>query len=123
MAGEVTKRLAVAATEPKPRRHLLGCLGFWGWAVSGGLIVFSALSMASIGLFVAPLALVASVVMVRRSPSWPEPLGLVLGCGAIVFVIGLLNFSDGGLDPLPWLVSGALLTAAAVLGYGAARAR
>jgi hypothetical protein len=97
--------------------HTRRCAGFWGWAIVGGLAVFSLLSAASIGVLVAPAALIALAAMARSRPTWPEPLGVVAGAGFVTVAIGLLHLRAGGLDPVPWLIAGALLVAIACAAF------
>ena len=103
------------------REHRRGCYGFWGWALAGALLLFSILTGLSIGLFVAPLALLSLWLVARWSRPWPESLGAVTGFGAICLVIAFLNLAESdGVDWAPWLAIGLSLAAAGVLAYGAA---
>ncbi len=95
---------------------------FGAWAFVGALCAFAFVSMASIGLFVAPVALLALFFVGRKGVRGPELFGLVAGVGAIVIVIGALNTGgDGWLDPRPWFIAGAALVAANVVAYSSAR--
>jgi hypothetical protein len=116
--------------------------GWWrftAWVFAGALTFFAFLTGLSIGLFVLPFAVIALWLAARRSRIWPEILGLVGGIGVIGFVIAAVNHDGsgcrtseedgfttvtcGGLDPMPWLVSGLLLVAAASVLYAFARRR
>ena len=107
----------------------------WGLAV--GLIFFAVLSLTTIGIFVAPLALAACWLASRRNRTWPEgPMGGSVGIGLVCLIIAYLNrhyapcsnvpstiplgqrfWSCGGLDPLPWLAAGGVLIGAGLLAY------
>jgi hypothetical protein len=113
-----------------------GWLLFAGWVLAGALVVFSLLSAASIGLFVAPFAAAGIWLTSRLGRVWPEVLGMVSGAGAVCLLIALLNrdtrpcteeglrlspgeteASCGGFSPTPWLVVGLVLVAAGVVAY------
>ena len=95
---------------------------FGAWASAGALCAFAFVSMASIGLFVAPFALLALFLVGRRGVRGPEVLGLVAGAGAIVILIGALNTDGhGSLDPRLWFGAGAALVATSVVAYSSAR--
>jgi hypothetical protein len=95
---------------------------FCAWAFVGALCAFAFVSMASIGLFVAPFALLALFLVGRRGVRGPEVLGLVAGVGAIVILIGALNTDGhGSLDPRLWFGAGAALVATSVVAYSFAR--
>ena len=106
------------------------------WALAFGLVAFA--FIAGIGVFVFPFALVAVAVAARRNRAWPEaPMGALIGAGSVSLFVAYINlgsspcppgrlrarlatgehFSCGGLDPTPWLIVGALLTAAGFVGY------
>jgi hypothetical protein len=90
-------------------------LFFWLWALVGGALLLSTLSF--IGVLTGIPALVALVLVARRSPRWPEPLGLLAGFGALCLALAAINWRHDGLDPVPWLASGALLAALGLGGY------
>jgi len=119
-----------------------GWLVFAAWVLAGALAVFSVLGAASIGLFIAPLAVVAIWLTSRFGRVWPEMLGMVSGAGAVCLLIALLNrlegttpcaegghslspgeteASCGGLSPTPWLVGGLVLVTAGAVAYARAR--
>ena len=112
------------------------------WAVALSLLTFAILGAASIGIFVFPFAIAALVVAERRNRPWPAaPMGALVGIGAVCLYVAYRNrgyspcpppgvtmtlahgehFSCGGFNPMPWLSIGALLTAAGLVGYIAAR--
>jgi hypothetical protein len=113
-----------------------GWLVFGAWALAGALTVLSFLGAASIGLFIAPLAVAAVWLALRFGRVWPEVLGTVSGAGVICLLIALLNrlegttactsveegqVSCGGLDSTPWLVAGLVLVTAGAVAYFLAR--
>jgi hypothetical protein len=94
--------------------------------------------MASIGLFVMPVAVAAAWLTSRHVDSGPELFGLVAGAGLVSFAVGLANIENlgeepcpasgsqglqegeatcGGLDPIPWLSVGAVLTLASASAF------
>lgn len=111
------------------RPGLGGWPGFGCWAIVGTALAFSFVAMASIGLFVLPAAFVVAWLTSRYVESGPELLGLIAGAAAVSLAVGLVNIDNfasscpaegserlqesaascGGLDPVPWLVTGALL--------------
>ena len=68
------------------------------FAVASGLLVFSVLALFSIGLAVAPLAVLMLVLAIRRLRREPSPsavrgaaAGLVIGVGAIAYLLVLIQ--------------------------------
>jgi len=94
---------------------------FLAWVLAGALSALALVSALSIGIFILPLAVVAIVLIARRSPRGPELLGLVTGAGVLGIVVWVL--SRGEWDATRWLVGGLALAAAGVVAYAAARAR
>jgi hypothetical protein len=112
---------------------------FFAWLIVGGLFSLGAISIASIGLFVLPAALVATVAVVRQPATWRGVSGLLAGLGMPALFVAYLNrggpasggcvainggqlcASTGGsgspqtvsqlLNPWPWLAVGVLLIA------------
>jgi hypothetical protein len=97
--------------------HALRCGRFWLWALAGGLLTFSVVGAASIGLFVLPLALAAIWFAFRAGRVWPEALGTLAGAAAVCFLIGYLQSEPGGFDSLPWFVAGCVLAPTGMVGY------
>jgi hypothetical protein len=97
--------------------HLAGCGRFWLWAVAGALVAFSLIAAVSIGLFVLPVAALATVVAARRTHNRTEMLGALVGVGGTCGLIALLQRGPGSLDATPWLVAAILLAAAGIAGY------
>jgi len=105
---------------------------FAAWLLVGGLYAFSLLSMLTIGLFILPLPVLATVLLSRRSETRSGLPGLVAGIALPLFYVAALNRSgpgmicssiDGGsgtmcteqTSPWPWLAAGVLfLTLGAV---------
>jgi hypothetical protein len=107
------------------------------WTGVGAVLLFSILDLPGYGLLVAPIAIVAFAIALRKAPRlWPEVLGLVEGAGATCLLLAYLNrdyrpcpsgpiilgpgqssFSCGGAPPQPWLIAGALLVTIAALAY------
>ena len=98
-------------------RHLAGCGRFWLWAVAGALVAFSLLAAASIGLFILPMAGLATVLAARRTRGRAEMLGVCVGAGAVCGLIALLQRGPGSLDATPWLVAAVLFAATGIVGY------
>jgi apolipoprotein N-acyltransferase len=98
--------------------HLGRCSFFWLWALVGGALLLSVISF--IGVITGPVALVALLLVARRSPRWPEPLGLLAGFGVLCLVVASISWRHEGVDPVPWLAGGIALSVLGVAVYGAA---
>lgn len=108
------------------------------WGAAGVLCTTAVLGMLSYGLFVLPFAALAVISAARRFPASRDILGLCFGVGPTLIVIGLgsldyrplpssgvvtlapgeSSVTYGGMNPVPWLISGtalSLATLAAVL--------
>jgi predicted membrane metal-binding protein len=98
--------------------HLAGCGRFWLWAVAGALITFSVVAVASIGLFILPVAVLATAFVARKTRRRADALGVLPGAASICFLIAGLHLGDeGGADARPWFVTGVLLAAVGTAGY------
>lgn len=116
--------------------HTAGWRWFAAWAAVGGLLAFVVLAAPSVGLFALPVAGLALTLLLRSGRRWPELLGAVSGIGVLFLAIAALNrdyapcpdgglvvtpgqtsLECGGLDPLPWLVAGGLLSLAGAAAY------
>jgi hypothetical protein len=98
--------------------RLAGCGRFWLWAVAGALITFSVVSVASIGLFIFPFAVLATAFVARKTRHRADALGVLLGAASICFLIAGLQVGDGGgADARPWFVAGVVLAPIATAGY------
>ena len=119
---------------------------FAGWSVAGALFTFSVLTGFSIGLFIMPVAAVLLILVAWNSPRSTEALGFINGIGVPLLLVAFLNrdftpcptdgiiylpagsppgssASCGGLDPVPWLITGIVVSALALLSYAALRRR
>jgi hypothetical protein len=67
--------------------RMSGWPGFQMWALVGVLWGFTALAMMSIGIFLLPVAIGATVLVARRVATWPDILGLA---SAPAFAMGFL---------------------------------
>ena len=111
-------------------------LWFIAWAFPGACF---GLSISALAIFALPLGILAVLVLRKRSGG-REALGLLAGIGVVVAVIGSTHVryqacsatggslflrigqtsvgsSCGGVDGIPWLIAGVVLTAAAAILY------
>ena len=63
----------------------------------GGLYALSLLGMMTIGIFVLPIPVVATVLLVRRQKAGRGTLGLVAGIALPLFCVSLLNRDGPGM--------------------------
>lgn len=96
---------------------------FIAWAVPGFLVAFSVASLPSIGLLVAPLALVVVLVVLFVTRGRGAP-GILLGAGLVGLLLAWLHRDGPGetcvgtiscaeyLDPAPFLLAGIVAIAA-----------
>ena len=103
--------------------HFAGCGRFWLWAVAGALVAFSLIAAASIGLFVLPVAALATLLAVRRTRSRTEMLGVFVGAGGVCGLIALLQRGPGSLDVTPWIVAAVVFAAVGIVGYAVLEGR
>jgi len=104
--------------------HLRGCAGFWLYALAGGMIAFSAIAAASIGLLTAVPAVIALVVASRLGRGPGEPLGLVSGAGLPCLAVAAIHAVEreaNAPDPVRWAVAGVVLVAAGMVAYALVR--
>jgi hypothetical protein len=125
----------------RPTRRA-GWMGFTLWAVVGVLMSLSLAGAASIGLFVAPFAVLAAVLVARRNDAWPAQVGLAAGLAVLLLWIASVNLdytpctgeplvvypgepaaSCGGWNPLPFAVAGGLVLVGAVAAFAGLRTR
>jgi hypothetical protein len=118
----------------------VGWRWFAAWGLAGGLVFFALLTGLSIGLFVLPFALLALWFVVRNGAGWPEILGVLVGAGGVCLAVaarswdynpcsdeplrlppGTTSYSCGGMDPIPWLITGIVLLVAGAVAYMLAR--
>lgn len=100
-----------------------GWLSFGAWALVGALVCFTLIAAASIGILVAPFALVAVWLVGRKVGTGPQLFGLATGVGVPVLAVGIAEVGAGGFNGQRWLLVGSLLAAAGVAGYVATRRR
>lgn len=100
-----------------------GWLWFGAWGLEGGLVSFSVMSAASIGLFVLPIALLGLVLLARAGAAGPQMFGALTGAALPILVVAGLHQGPGDLDARPWLMVGLVLVVAGFGGYIAARRR
>ena len=106
---------------------------FWGWTVVGAL---GALGLVSLGTFALIPATGVGVVMARLDDGRRSRLGLLAGAGLLALFVAYVQRDGPGttcwhtatasgcdqhLNPLPWLVAGALLTLTAFVGQARRR--
>ena len=73
----------------------------------GAAYSFGLLGLLSIGIFVLPCALLATVYLVRRTPEAELMTGILSGIGIPFLVLAFLNRSEAtAMQPWPWLLSG-----------------
>jgi MYXO-CTERM domain-containing protein len=132
------------STEPPPSRPaasppaLTGPRWAWfaAWLVIGAGYALSLLGAASIGLFMLPLPVLATILLARRQHANAGLPGLISGLGIPLLYVAYLNragpgtictmITGGGQDctdewsPWPWLAAGVVLL---VLGAAAFIAR
>jgi len=108
---------------------------FGAWSLVGVAYSVALVGILSIGIFVLPIAIIGTVLLVRMPASLRGVYGLIAGLGLPPLYVAYLNRSYGGpacstsgivgpmhptlvciqaLDPWPWLAVGLLLLAAGV---------
>ena len=113
-------------------------LSLLAWAIASLLLTLTLIGAASIGIFVAPFAIIAVVVAVRRNRVWPEAAsGGLVGASAVCLFVAYRNrgysacpptgtpvrlgpgehFACDGLNPVPWLTVGLLRAGLGLAGY------
>jgi hypothetical protein len=93
--------------------------GFAAWVAAAALLVFSVLAMASIGLFLLPLALVCCWLAARSSRDALDLLGALSGAGLVCLAIGALD----GFEAVLWLGVGLALTLGGPVAFVILRCR
>lgn len=104
----------------------------------GGLYALSLLGMLTIGIFVLPIPVVATVLLVRRQKAGLGALGLVAGIALPIFYVALLNHDGPGMicsaieggtacteemSPWPWLAAGLAFMALGISAFWFIRPR
>jgi len=111
---------------------------FAAWMVVGSISALVAISIASIGLLLAPLALLGMLVLFIREDSRASVSGFISGLGLPLLWVAWLNLGGPGqweertatsvsggelLNPWPWLMAGLLLIGIGFAGQILARLR
>ena len=104
------------------------CGWFWAWAAVGGI---GALGVVALGPIALVPAAIAGAGMARSRNSGQSRFGLLAGAGLLLLIVAYVQRAGPGttcwhtatasgcdqhLNPIRWLVAGALLFIAAVLG-------
>ena len=121
---------------PRPASTGLRWTWFAAWLIIGAGYALSLLGAASIGLFVLPLPVLATILLARRQPAKAGLPGLISGLGIPLLYVAYSNragpgticttITGGGQDctdewsPWPWLAAAVILQA---LGVAASIAR
>ena len=114
----------------RPASHVLGCVGFWLWALVGAGLVFGLISF--IVFFLIP-PVVLMVLLVRRS-RWrggPVMLGMLAGAGLPLLLVAGLQWNawhdrtigDATPNPFYWGGVGVCLLVAGIAAYEILRRR
>ena len=111
---------------------------FVAWMLVGGLYALSLLGMLTIGIFVLPIPVVATVLLVQRQKAGRGTLGLVAGIALPLFYVSLLNRDGPGMicsaieggtacteemSPWPWLAAGLAFMALGISAFWFMRPR
>ena len=111
---------------------------FGAWMLVGGLYAFSLLGMMTIGIFLLPIPVVATVLLVRGHKAGRHALGLVGGIALPLFYVALLNRDGPGMicspieggtacteetSPWPWFAAGLTFLAAGTATFWLRRPR
>jgi hypothetical protein len=110
---------------PSPRTHSrLPWVWFTAWLLIGAGYALSFIGIASIGLFVLPLPVLATLLLVRRRQATSGLPGLISGLAVPVLYVAYLNRAGPGTicttvtggqacndewSPWPWLAVGVIL--------------
>jgi hypothetical protein len=97
--------------------HLAGCGRFWLWSVAGALVTFALVAALSIGIFILPFAVLAVLVVSRRTRDRAEMLGALVGAGAVCGVIAWIQREPGAFDARHWLIAAVVLAVTGIAGY------
>lgn len=90
-------------------------VGFSAWAFAALLATAAALTILSIGLLLAPLAVIALWIAGRLSPAPPTLFGALAGVGVFVLSVAVIR-SAGGPDRVTWSLAGGFCVVAGVAG-------
>lgn len=129
------------STEPSPSQPAtspptgLRWVWFAVWLIIGASYALSLLGAASIGLFVLPLPVLATILLARRRQAHSGLPGLISGLGIPLLYVAYLNragpgticttITGGGQEcagewsPWPWLAAGVILLALGAAAFTA----
>lgn len=111
-------------------------LSFVAWILVGAGYGFAAIGAASIGLFILPLPLIATAMLIRRPTTMRSVPGLLAGVGIVALFVAYTNRDGPGdvcaststgsscgqqWNPWPWLIAGAVLIALGIAWFLACR--
>jgi len=115
-----------------PTHSRLPWTWFTAWLLVGAGYALSLIGVASIGLFVLPLPVLATVLLARRQPATRGLPGLISGLGVPLLYVAYLNRAGPGTictaitggqechdewSPWPWLAVGVILLALGVAAF------
>ena len=97
------------------RVHFADCRWFWVWAVVG---CAGAVGFVSLGVLVLVPAGFASWLLASRPAIRRSAFGLLTGAGVVLlYVAWLQRAGPGHLNPLPWLLVGAVLFVGGIVAH------
>jgi MYXO-CTERM domain-containing protein len=114
----------------RPQSHLMGCVGFWLWALVGAGMVIGLTSFI-VFFLIPPIVVAVLLVRLSRWKGGPVLLGLIAGAGLSLLLVAGLNWSewhqrtvgDGTPNPYYWGGVGLGLVAAGVFAFALLRRR
>ena len=114
----------------RPESHLIGCVGFWLWALVGAGMVIGLTSFI-VFFLIPPIVVAVLLVRLSRWNEGPSMVGLVAGAGLTLLVVAGLQWNawhhrivgDNTPNPYDWGGVGLCLLAAGVVAYGVLRRR
>jgi hypothetical protein len=121
-----------------PALSRLPWMWFTAWLLVGAGYALSLIGVASIGLFVLPLPVLATVLLVRRRPAARGLPGLISGLGVPLLYVAYVNRAGPGTictavtggqechgewSPWPWLAVGVILVVLGVAAFAGRQRR
>lgn len=114
--AKAKKSSAIAGlSKTKLRAYLLSHIT--NWFAVGAVLVLGTISL---GFPVVLVGLAGALLLLSRPAARGSALGLFAGAGAVCVLVAALNWtsrSGGYLNPIPWLVAGAVLISVPVLYF------
>jgi hypothetical protein len=113
-------------------------LWFFAWTAVGAGYAFGVLAVLSIGVFIVAIAVVATVLLVRKPEARAGTIGLASGLGFTLLWVAFLNRAGPGTvcestatsqscfeawNPWPWLAIGVGLVAVGAVWFGSSNSR